>query len=59
MSRMTDAVNHTVGILRCQGGFHVNLMENIQKSYEKEGTKHHDHIYNIVHNKLRKKVLDT
>ena len=56
---MTDAVNHTVGILRCQGGFHVNLMENIQKSYEKEGTKHHDHIYNIVHNKLRKKVLDT
>ena len=53
-------VSFTVGILRCQGGFHVNLIENIfQKSFEKEGTKHHDHIYNIVHNKLRIKVLDT
>ena len=50
----------TVGILRCQGGFHANLIENIfQKSFEKECTKHHGHIHNIVHNELRIKVLDT
>ena len=51
---------HTVGILRCEDGFHANLIDNIfQKSFEKDSTKHYDHIHNIVHNKLRIKVLDT
>ena len=46
--------------LKCEDGFHANLIDNIfQKSFEKDGTKHHDHIHNIVHNKLRIKVLDT
>ena len=55
-----SALSSTVGTLKCEDGFHANLIDNIfQKSFENDGTKHHDHIHNIVHNKLRIKVLDT
>ena len=42
----------TVGILRCEDGFHANLIDNIfQKSFEKDSTKHYDHIHNIASGK--------